>query len=235
MRVVMLPGFSQTASAWNPVTMLLGPAVKAEAVEVPDDGDFLSVASTVAETQGRACYVGYSMGGRIALQVAVDRPDLVAALVVVSASPGIADHAERRRRCLDDLAFADWIDRHGRDAFLDRWLEMPIFDGLDRALARRHRLPTAPAISSQLRRLSQGIQPPLWHRLGELAMPTMLVAGERDPKYIGIATEMLAAIGLNAKVEIVPDCGHAVPAEWPGAMAAMIMEFLEAHPGASTE
>ena len=169
------------------------------------------------------------------MQLALDRPDLVDGLVLISAGAGIADHAERRRRYLHDMALADRVETHGRETFLDEWLAQPLFEGIDVVNARRHRLPTAPAIASQLRRLGQGVQPPLWDRLAELEMPVVSVVGERDPKYVGIATEMLAAIGMNAAIEIIPDCSHAVPLEWPGAVATVVVEFLETQFGSRTQ
>jgi 2-succinyl-6-hydroxy-2,4-cyclohexadiene-1-carboxylate synthase len=235
MQVTFIPGFTQTAGAWKPIIDILDPPVDCRAVDVPNDGDFGSTAASIGAMAGKGVFVGYSMGGRLALQLAIDRPDLVDGLVLVSAGPGIADHAARRRRYLADIALADRVEMHGRETFLDEWLAQPIFDGIDVVHARRHRLPTAQAIASQLRRLGQGIQPPLWNRLAELEMPVVSVVGERDPKYVGIATEMLAAIGMNAAIEIIPDCSHAVPLEWPGAVATVVVEFLEAQFGSPTE
>ncbi len=234
MQVSFIPGFTQTAACWKPVTDILDPPLACVPVDVPSDGDFRATALGIGDTAGSGVYVGYSMGGRLALQLALAKPDLVEGLVLISSTAGIPDHAERRRRFLDDLALADRIETHGRETFLDDWLAQPIFDGIDVVNARRHRLPTAPAIASQLRRLGQGVQPSLWDRLTELDMPVVLVVGERDPKYVGIAAEMMAQIGMNATVEIVPDCSHAVPLEWPGAIATVVVEFVESHFGTAT-
>jgi 2-succinyl-6-hydroxy-2,4-cyclohexadiene-1-carboxylate synthase len=233
MQVSFVPGFTQTAGCWKPIIDILQP-LECRAIDVPTNGDFVTTAKEIGDLGGPGIYVGYSMGGRLALQLALDRPDLVDGLVLVSASAGIADHAERRRRYLEDLALADRIEANGRETFLDEWLAQPLFAGIDVVNARRHRLPTAPAIASQLRRLGQGVQTPLWGRLRELDMPIVLVVGERDPKYMGTATEMLAQIGMNATIEIVPDCSHAVPLEWPGAVATVIVEFFETHFGTAT-
>jgi pimeloyl-ACP methyl ester carboxylesterase len=54
----------------------------------------------------------------------------------------------------------------------------------------------------------------------------LLVAGERDAKFAGIAREMAAAIGPAARVELVPGAGHAVHLERPAAAAALVEEFL---------
>ena len=62
---------------------------------------------------------------------------------------------------------------------------------------------------------------PLWDRLGELAMPVVVLAGERDEKYVGLA-ERLAAALPTPHVAIVPGAGHALPLEAPAAVAAAI-------------
>ena len=234
MRVVMIPGFSLAASSWTPILPFLDDMIEPVPVDVPDHGDFAAAAAAIAERAGRAVYAGYSMGGRLALQLALSHPELVEGLIVISASPGIDDHAARRRRRHDDEALADWIDEHRLEAFLDRWLARPVFEDLDPALARRHRLSSPPAIASQLRRLGQGVQPSLWDRLAELEMPTLLVAGELDPKYVTISAEMLSHIGMNAELKVIPECAHAVTVEWPGAVATLISEFVTAHWPTST-
>ena len=234
MQVSFIPGFTQTAECWGPIAAILDPPLACVPIDIPPTGEFVETAAGIGRAGGRGVYVGYSMGGRLAIQLALDRPDLVDGLVLISTTAGIAKHAERRRRYLDDLALADRIEAGGRETFLDNWLTQPLFDGIDVVKTRRHRLPTAAAIASQLRRLGQGVQPPLWDRLAELDMPIVLVVGERDPKYVGIAAEMLAQIGMNATVEIVPDCSHAVPLEWPGAVATVVVEFVESHFGPAT-
>jgi len=229
MQVSFIPGFTQTAGSWKPITDILDPPLSCVRVDVPATGDFVQTSAAIGETAGKGVYVGYSMGGRLGLQLALMRPDLVEGLILISTTAGIGDHAERRRRYLDDLALADRIEAGGRETFLDGWLSRPLFEGIDVVNARRHRLPTASAIASQLRRLGQGVQPPLWNRLSELNMPVVLVVGERDPRYVGIATEMLSQIGMNATIEIVPDCSHAVHLEWPGAVATLVLELVESH------
>ena len=69
----------------------------------------------------RAAWLGYSLGGRVALQVAADHPQAVAALVLEGASPGIADAAEREARRASDEALAQRIERDGVEAFVDEW------------------------------------------------------------------------------------------------------------------
>ena len=110
------------------------------------------------------------MGGRLCLALALERPDLIEQLVLVSTSPGIADpnaSAPRAERADEQLAHD--AERDGVDAFLDRWLAQPLFASLPRDQARldeRRRVNTVERITHQLRELGQGAQPSLWDRLG---------------------------------------------------------------------
>jgi 2-succinyl-6-hydroxy-2,4-cyclohexadiene-1-carboxylate synthase len=115
-------------------------------------------------------------------------------------------------------------------AFLDDWLAGPLFATLPaEAAGRQERLAnTAEGLASALRRLGTGAQEPLWDRLGELRPPVLLVAGERDPKFAGIAREMAAAIGPTARVVVVPGAGHAVHLERPHESAALVEGFVTA-------
>jgi 2-succinyl-6-hydroxy-2,4-cyclohexadiene-1-carboxylate synthase len=95
------------------------------------------------------------------------------------------------------------------------------------AAGREERLAnTAEGLAYALRRLGTGAQEPLWDRLGELRPPVLLVAGELDAKFAGIAREMAAAIGPAARVALIPGAGHAAHLERPAETAALVEEFL---------
>ncbi|MCZ7527244.1 MAG: alpha/beta fold hydrolase [Acidimicrobiia bacterium] len=228
MRVTLVHGFTQTARSWDPVSALLRDRFEVVTPEVPGGLDFAAAAAALGETGGAGTYVGYSMGGRLCLRLALDRPDLVTTLVLVGASPGIADPAQRAARREADERLAAEIERDGVDAFLERWLAQPLFATLPRDAAGLddRRTHTAGALAETLRRLGTGVMEPLWPRLGELAMPVLLVAGELDPKFAGLAAEMAAAIGPHARVALVPGAGHAVPLEAPDRLAALLTEHL---------
>jgi 2-succinyl-6-hydroxy-2,4-cyclohexadiene-1-carboxylate synthase len=189
---------------------------------------FEEAAGLVGEAGGVGAYVGYSLGGRLCLRLALDRPDLVPALVLIGGSPGIGDPGGRAERREADEGLARRVERDGVAAFLDHWLAGPLFASLPAAVAgREERLAnTAEGLAYALRRLGTGAQEPLWERLGELRPPVLLAAGERDPKFAGIAREMAAAIGPSAEVRLVPGAGHAAHLERPAATAALVEGFL---------
>jgi len=223
--MILVHGFTQTADSWEPVLDALPPGIDALPVEVPEAQDFETTAAVIGARGGPARYVGYSMGGRLCLALALERPDLVPALVLVSASPGIDDERERANRRAADERLAHDIERDGMDAFLERWLAQPLFESLPRDLAgveTRRRGNSVERLTHQLRALGQGVQPSLWHRLPELAMPVLIVTGAYDRKYREVADRMAAAIGDNARTETVPAAGHALHLEQPAALAALL-------------
>ncbi|HWD45451.1 MAG TPA: alpha/beta fold hydrolase, partial [Actinomycetota bacterium] len=104
-RVVLVHGFTQTLASWGAVGGRLARRWEVVRVDLPGHGGsggiqvgFEEAAGLVGEAGGRAAYVGYSLGGRLCLRLALDRPDLVPALVLIGASPGIADPGGRAER-----------------------------------------------------------------------------------------------------------------------------------------
>jgi 2-succinyl-6-hydroxy-2,4-cyclohexadiene-1-carboxylate synthase len=236
--MVLVHGFTQTLAAWGPVAKRLAGRFEVVRVDLPGHGGsggvrvgFEEAAGLVGEAGGVGAYVGYSLGGRLCLRLALDRPDLVRALVLIGGSPGIADPGGRAQRRDADEALARRIERDGVAAFLDGWLGGPLFATLPVAAAgREERLAnTAEGLAYALRRLGTGAQEPLWDRLGRLRPPALLVAGELDGKFAAVAREMAAAIGPGARVALVPGAGHAVQLERPAETAALVEKFLAAH------
>jgi 2-succinyl-6-hydroxy-2,4-cyclohexadiene-1-carboxylate synthase len=220
-RRVLVGGFTQTSAAsWARVAEQLAGDVELPDVELAHD--FTTAAASLE--RGPAEYVGYSQGGRLCLQLTLDRPQVVRRLVLVSASPGIADPAERAARRDADEVLAQSIDRDGVRPFLERWLAQPLFATLptDRAdLDQRVRHNTVESLTHQLRVLGQGAQPSNWERLGTLDVPVLLIAGGLDAKYVDIARRMAAVI-RDARVEIVAGAGHACHLEQPAAVAHLL-------------
>lgn len=228
MRVVTIPGFSLSGSSWDPVSAMLPQEWDIVGLDVPDEGDMRAAVEALTTAGGSGVYAGYSMGGRLALMAAVEHPDVVRGLVVVSATPGIADDGARAERRRTDRELADWIESHSTEAFLQRWLDMKMFASLPRDEAGRHRLDDPAVIAGQLRRLGQGLQESLWHRIAEIEVPVRLVVGGDDVGYASIAREAAGLIGEQAKVVVVPDAGHALLLEAPEQVAAVVAEVVTA-------
>jgi 2-succinyl-6-hydroxy-2,4-cyclohexadiene-1-carboxylate synthase len=232
--LVLLHGFTQTGRSWQPVLHALAARYRAIAPDLPGHGGFAerrpaSFAACDAYVRVLAdqpiTLAGYSMGGRIALHAALSLGPRVRRLVLVGASPGIADAAERAARAAEDAALADRIEAIGLEAFVREWGAQPLFDGMPRGIAEiahadRMRN-TAAGLAAALRGLGTGVMPPLWDRLGELTVPVELVVGERDEKFRAIAERMTAVL-VAGRLHVVPGSGHAVHLEAPEAVAEVI-------------
>lgn len=180
----------------------------------------------------RAAVLGYSMGGRLALHLAVECPERVAALVLESGSPGIADPVERQERATRDAQLAMFIEREGVSSFVRRWEANPIFESQRvlpeeaRSSLRSQRLQNSSVgLANSLRGMGAGAQEPLWDRLDTVAAPTLLLAGEHDRKYQVLLERMwdrLPRVGAA----VIPDAGHAVHLEQPDGYVNRVVEFL---------
>lgn len=230
-RVLLVPGFTQTAGAWQPVVeRLRAGGHDAIALDVPVGLDFVATAGAIGAAGGRGVYVGYSMGGRLCLRLALDHPGGVDALALVSTSPGIADPVERDARRESDEQLARDVERRGVEPFLRDWLAQPLFAtlGADAArLAERAAGHTAADLATSLRRLGSGTQEPLWNRLTELEMAVALITGRADPKFEQINDAMRDVCTSTAAVARVSlDGGHALPLEQPDGLADFLLDWL---------
>ncbi len=216
---VLLPGFSQTASVWDDVGSRLAGSWKA--LETPRRDSWQETVESIALEGGHGTYAGYSMGGRLALGVALAFPELVERLVMISASPGIVDASERAQRRASDHEWTETIRNDGSAVFLDRWLSQEMFRDLG-LRSRDHRIMDEGRLVDQLRTLGQGAMPAYHDRLGELTMPVTLVAGELDVRYREIASRTAELIGPHAELHIVHGAGHAVIAEAPETVALLL-------------
>ncbi|MEW6475150.1 MAG: alpha/beta fold hydrolase [Actinomycetota bacterium] len=251
-RLVLLHGFTQGPGSWDPVVAGLDPSYQVVRVTLPGHGPEGSasararlpfegaaavVAEAVAEAAGPepATWFGYSLGGRLALRVALDRPDLVDSLALLGATAGIEDAVDRQARMEMDERLAAGLERKGVESFIDGWLAQALFSRLPREAAgvEERRRGTVDGLAYALRRLGTGAQEPVWDRLDELGMPVLLLAGEHDTKFSAIAFRMAALIGDNAGISFVPGAGHAAHLERPQSVTTILSRFLSALPAAT--
>lgn len=234
-RVVLVHGFTQTGASWSGIADALAAQHEVLCPDVAGHGrkahvraDLLEAARLLGAQGGRAAYVGYSMGGRLLLHLALDRPELVRALVLVGATGGIDDPEDRAERRRADERLALHVETIGAAAFLEEWLAQPLFANLPPD-ARGGRSGDAGGMAASLRLAGTGTQRPLWLRLGELAMPVLVVAGEHDAKFRALGERIVGAVGTNAALASVPGAGHAAHLEQPEAFLQLVAPWLAAH------
>ena len=174
--------------------------------------------------------LGYSMGGRLALYLAVHYPHLFTTVILESASPGLKTQLERDLRLEQDLQLANELETMEFSAFLERWYCNPLFTSLrkhpdfEQLIAQR--LTNTPlALAQSLRQLSTGRQPSLWPQLGTISLPLWLWVGELDPKFTQINTDILINCRM-ARFKIVAHGGHTLHFERPLAFANLIHEAM---------
>jgi 2-succinyl-6-hydroxy-2,4-cyclohexadiene-1-carboxylate synthase len=237
--LVLLHGFTQTGRSWDPVVSALRKRYRV--VLTPDlrghgaagerrPVSFAAIAGDLlALAPARFALAGYSMGGRIALDLALRAggaaQQRIERLTLIGASPGIAAPGERAARRVADEALADQIERDGVEAFARGWAAQPLFADQPPEVARRSHAErlrnSADGLAASLRGVGTGAMEPLWDQLGELHLPVTLIVGERDAKFRALA-ERMAALIPHATVHVVAGAGHAAQLERPEQVAALL-------------
>jgi 2-succinyl-6-hydroxy-2,4-cyclohexadiene-1-carboxylate synthase len=254
--LVLLHGFTGGADSWLPIAGELARDYRVHAIDlighggsaVPEDGTRYAYKQAVDDLPAvltalgidRAAWLGYSLGGRLALGVAFAHPECVSALILESATAGIRDEDERASRRISDEALANRIEQHGIEAFVAQWEALPMWVSQQSlapavlAAQRAQRLASNPlGLANSLRGMGQGAQPSLWDRLGDVRAPTLLIAGALDTKFAGIAAEMSQSIP-DATLALVPRAGHAVHLESPACFCEIVRAFLARRRAADT-
>ncbi|MEC4986384.1 MAG: 2-succinyl-6-hydroxy-2,4-cyclohexadiene-1-carboxylate synthase [Oscillatoria sp. PMC 1068.18] len=175
--------------------------------------------------------VGYSMGGRLALYLAIHYPEYFPKLILESASPGLAKTGERQQRRQQDEQLAEKIVTSNFPEFVNKWYQQPLFASLtsypqlEKMKARR--LENNPAeLAKSLRNLGTGSQPALWNKLKDCRQPLLLLVGEKDAKFRAINAQM-QQLCFAAELFIVPNCGHNLHLENVTEFVQIVKQFLQ--------
>ncbi|HVC66434.1 MAG TPA: alpha/beta fold hydrolase [Acidimicrobiales bacterium] len=244
--LVLAHGFTQTHRVWGGLDADLARDHTVVAVDLPGHGRSAAVAADLAAgaallgaAGGAADYLGYSMGARFCLHLALARPDLVHRLVLVSGTAGIDDDTERSDRRRADEALAARLDPHDGGApedtvaeFVGRWVANSMFGDVPaRASAVAERCTnTAAGLASSLRLAGTGTQEPLWGRLAGLTLPVLVVTGGRDAKFTDLGRRLVASVGGPATHVVIDGADHAPHLQHPGEVASAVRAFLDGAP-----
>ena len=180
--------------------------------------------SVLERAPERFVLAGYSMGGRIALHIALAAPERIERLVVVSTTPGIQDAKERTARKKIDRRLADEIEQGSIEEFSERWRAQAMFaedpPEVDRLARAEHARNRPEGLAAALRGVGTGEMRSLWDRLPELEMPVTVLAGRRDRKFVRVSEKMVSQIP-EALLQ-VGGGGHCLLLEQPRSVAAAI-------------
>jgi len=186
------------------------------------------VRQLVADIPARSVIIGYSMGARLALAIALEYPEVCAGLVFASGNPGLDNDFAREQRYAHDCRIAARIESEPRRSFLDYWYSAPVFRSLSeevrQAEIERKSARDGDDWGDILRSFSVAQQPSYWHRLSELSMPTLAIAGMQDRKYTHIIERMRET--PNIETSVVDNCGHIVHHERPLVFVRLLKSFL---------
>jgi 2-succinyl-6-hydroxy-2,4-cyclohexadiene-1-carboxylate synthase len=233
-RLVLAHGFTQSGRIWGQFGDRLSAHHELICPDLPGHGGSSGIAVGLWEAAALLVevgggdpvdVVGYSMGGRVALHAALNWPERIARLVLISTTAGIEDVAVREARRMRDAALASELESSGDvAAFIDRWLKNPMFDDVRGTKAER--LANTPeGLASSLRLTGAGSQDPLWDRLAELPMPVLVMAGANDPRFVASGSRIANGV-RHGVLALVPGAGHAAPLVRPRLSALLVESFL---------
>jgi 2-succinyl-6-hydroxy-2,4-cyclohexadiene-1-carboxylate synthase len=241
--VTLLHGFTLNGASWDELVAKMPEGWKWIAPDLRGHGTAPTSPATMDDCAAdlvalwdqlgieRSHVVGYSMGGRLALHVAVRLPERTRSLLTIGAHAGLDDEARATRRQADE-ALAQRIEREGVEAFLRYWESLPMFAGIKRRgpdfAAWLHRLRTgnrADGLAASLRGMGVGAMEPLWDELHAIDLPCTFVAGEDDAPFMRAAARLSHTVD-RSRIRSVRDSGHSVHFEQPDAAASIFADHL---------
>ena len=246
--ILFLHGFLGAHDEWCGIIDRLTPDFRCLAVDLPGHGDtppcddptFYTMEGAAKavrhclQTHGadKAHLVGYSMGGRLALYLALRHPGLCERVVIESASPGLLSVRDAASRRAHDDKWAQRFESEPIERVVDDWYAQPLFKTLHGRPAvfdamREQRIRNrGPEVARSLRGMSVGAQEPLWDSLPALERDVTVVYGEKDHKYRQVA-ERMSDLSARIQVVMVPDAGHNAHLEYMEAFYDRVRAALQ--------
>lgn len=198
---------------------------------------FSYVRDVEALLDGPTAVVGNSLGGRVALELAVLRPDLVDRLVAVAPGmPGWAWSDETRAGwAAEETAYEAGDPAAAAEASVHQWIDGPRRTSEDIDPAMRSAVTEMVLRSYAMQHAGweggaeeeAALDPPVNERLGEIGCPTLVVVGDEDITDMqGIAAHVADSIG-GAQLVHMADASHLPSLERPGEFNDLLLGFLD--------
>lgn len=177
--------------------------------------------------------LGYSMGGRVALYYAIHGNETLSGLLLESTSAGIQNETDKVERAQVDAARAKVLEIAGLDIFVNDWEKLPLFRSQYnlapeiRQSIRNNRLnQDANKLAKALRDYGTGHMPNLWPHLSLIRIPTLILVGEKDKKFVQIGQQLENHLQDSHKVQI-SNVGHTIHVEDSTEFDTIILGFLK--------
>jgi len=250
--IILLHGFTGSAEDWSSISLEFSDKLNKIAVDLIGHGKSSSpnqlkyyIPESMADQLltiinnlkvDKIILHGYSMGGRAALCFAAAYPERIKGLILESASAGIKNESERKKRIESDEKIADFITKNstteGLEKFVTNWMDQEIFGTLKRFSnkkleeIKKKRMQNNPAgLSNSLRGFGTGMMPNIIPKLAKLRFPVLLISGGLDEKFTQI-NRVLKKSFAKAKHEIILTAGHNVHLEEPKKFVKAVNNFL---------
>ena len=248
-KVALLHGFGGAPDAWRavidawpePRPRFHVPALPGHATTMPADasaGFSTAVARIAADLPAdweSGGLIGYSLGARLSLGLAVHAPSKWRRVTLIGVNPGLptddAGRLIRAERHRTDNDWANLLATDGPTAFFSAWQRQPLFatqavlPAEVRAAQQRWRSNLdGPQLAEAMRQMSLAEMPDYRSALAELPMPIQLIVGARDDKFLRIA-DAIHSRRPDARLDVVPNVGHNVVLEAPAALARVLADF----------
>lgn len=246
--LIFLHGFTGCAEDWLPVIEQMPDKYNYVAVDIighgksdsPSNSTLYSVESMVQQikfikdklTSEKVFFLGYSMGGRLALNYAINYPDDVKGLILESSTAGIKNDDERNKRFESDLKIVEYIESHSSEEFIEFWSDQELFNTQRRfsndklkKLKKKKAAASKIGYANSLRGFSTGVMPPVHDKLKKIPLKVLLITGDLDSKFTGINAR-LAKRFFKAKHKIVRNSGHNTHLEEPKRFIEIVTNYL---------
>ncbi|MGV2397370.1 MAG UNVERIFIED_CONTAM: 2-succinyl-6-hydroxy-2,4-cyclohexadiene-1-carboxylate synthase [Klebsiella aerogenes] len=168
--------------------------------------------------------VGYSLGGRVAMNFACQPRAGLRGLIVEGGHPGLQDEASRQGRVIHDSAWAERFRREPLAQVFADWYQQPVFASLNAAqrasLVALRRRNNGATLAAMLEATSLAQQADLRPSLQARDFPFHYLCGERDAKFRAIAQ------ALAADTHIIHHAGHNAHRDNPEAVIACLAQIL---------